>query len=160
MKKINWAKIGIAVVVCLAVGYLSSIPTRESIENWYPTIQKPFFNPPDWVFAPVWTILYIMMGIACGIIWTNHQKKNADTKNALMTFVFQLILNALWSLLFFGLKNPLLAFIEIILLWLVIYETIKSFTKIDTRTGKLLYPYLIWVSFATILNGSIWYLNQ
>lgn len=101
-----------------------------------------------------------MMGVACGIIWMKHQKNNADTKNALMLFVFQLLLNALWSLLFFGLKNPLLAFIEIILLWLVIYETIKSFTKIDKLSGKLLYPYLIWVSFAAVLNGSILYLNQ
>ena len=160
MKKINWGKILIVTLVCLLIGYLSSIPTRTSIENWYPTIQKPFFNPPNWIFAPIWTALYIMMGVACGIIWMKHQKNNPDTKNALMIFVFQLLLNALWSLLFFGLKNPLLAFIEIILLWFVIYETIKSFTKIDKMSGKLLYPYLIWVSFAAVLNGSIWYLNR
>jgi len=160
LKNFNWTKIVIAVVVCLAVGYFSSISTRSSVQVWFPTIQKPFFNPPAWVFAPVWTILYIMMGIAFGVIWSKHQKNNSDTKNALLIFGFQLLLNALWSLLFFGLKNPLLAFIEIILLWLVIYETIKSFNKIDSLAGKLLYPYLAWVSFATLLNGSIWYLNQ
>lgn len=149
----------VSVVLCLLIGFLSSIPTRDSILNWYPTINKPFFNPPNWIFAPVWTILYIMMGIALGIIWSKHTKGNAITKNAIWLFMFQLLLNALWSLLFFGMKNPLLAFIEIILLWLVIYETIKTFNKVDTVAGKLLYPYLAWVSFATILNGSIWYLN-
>lgn len=141
------------------VGFLSSIPTRSSILNWYPTINKPFFNPPNWIFGPVWTLLYILMGIALGIIWSKHTKNNSETRTALWFFVFQLGLNALWSLLFFGLKNPLLAFIEIILLWLVIYETIKTFNKVDTVAGKLLYPYLAWVSFATILNGSILYLN-
>ncbi|MFC4815935.1 MULTISPECIES: TspO/MBR family protein [unclassified Flavobacterium] len=159
MKKINWGKTTVTILICLTVGFLSSIPTRASIANWYPTLEKPIFNPPNWLFGPVWTILYILMGIACGIIWTRHQKNNTETKNALLVFAFQLILNALWSLLFFGLKNPLLAFIEIILLWLVLYETIKSFNKIDRFAGNLLYPYLIWVSFATILNGSIWYLN-
>lgn len=146
-------------MICLLIGFLSSIPTRDSILNWYPTINKPFFNPPNWIFAPVWTILYIMMGIAFGRVWNKYQKNNGDSKNALLIFGFQLLLNALWSLLFFGLKNPLLAFIEIILLWLVIYETIKSFKKIDVLAANLLYPYLVWVSFATILNGSIWYLN-
>lgn len=141
------------------MGFLSSIPTRSSILNWYPTIQKPFFNPPNWIFGPVWTLLYILMGIAVGLIWSKHTKNNTETKNALWFFVLQLGLNALWSLIFFGLKNPFLAFVEIILLWLVIYETIKTFSKIDSVAGKLLYPYLAWVSFATILNGAIMYLN-
>ena len=150
----------IAVVACLSVGYLSSFVTRSAIANWYSALEKPFFNPPNWLFAPVWTSLYIMMGIALGIVWSRYQKNNTEVKNALQVFVFQLLLNALWSLLFFGLKNPLLAFIEIILLWLVIYETIKSFRKIDSLASKLLFPYLAWVSFATLLNGSIWYLNR
>jgi tryptophan-rich sensory protein len=160
LKNFNWLKIVIAVAICLTVGYFSSISTRSSVQVWFPTIEKPFFNPPPWVFAPVWTILYIMMGIAFGIIWNKYQKNNADSKNALLFFGFQLALNALWSFLFFGLRNPLLAFIEIILLWLVIYETIKSFKKIDVLAAKLLYPYLAWVSFATLLNASIWYLNR
>lgn len=160
MKNINWTKTFIAVVACLSVGYLSSFITRSAIANWYSTLEKPFFNPPNWLFAPVWTSLYILMGIALGIVWSKYQKNNAEVKNALQVFVFQLLLNALWSLLFFGLKNPLLAFIEIILLWLVIYETIKSFRKIDGLASKLLIPYLAWVSFASILNGSIWYLNR
>ncbi|MCL9809307.1 tryptophan-rich sensory protein [Flavobacterium sp. HXWNR70] len=156
----NWTKTVIAVVACLSVGYLSSFITRSAITNWYSTLEKPFFNPPNWLFAPVWSSLYILMGIALGIVWSKYQKNNAEVKNALQVFVFQLLLNALWSLLFFGLKNPLLAFIEIILLWLVIYEAIKSFRKIDGLASKLLIPYLAWVSFATILNGSIWYLNR
>lgn len=160
MKNSNWIKIVLSVVICLLIGFLSSIPTRESILNWYPTINKPFFNPPNWIFAPVWTILYIMMGISFGIIWNKHSKENTSTKNAISLFVLQLLLNGLWSLLFFGLKNPLLAFIEIILLLLLIFETIKSFKKIDVLSAKLLYPYLVWVSFATLLNGSIWYLNR
>lgn len=147
-------------MICLLIGFLSSIPTRDSILNWYPTINKPFFNPPNWIFAPVWTILYIMMGIALGIVWSKHTKENTITKNAIWLFIFQLLLNALWSLLFFGMKNSFLAFIEIILLWLVIFETIKAFKKVDTVAWKLLVPYLAWVSFATILNGSIWYLNR
>jgi translocator protein len=159
LKNFNWAKTVIAVLVCNLVGFLSSIPTRESIQTWYITLQKPFFNPPNWIFGPIWTILFTMMGIAFGIIWSKHQKENPDTKNAMWVFVFQLLLNALWSLLFFGLKNPLLAFVEIILLWLVINETIKAFNKVDANAGKLLLPYIMWVSFATVLNGSIWVLN-
>ncbi len=100
------------------------------------------------------------MGISFGIIWNKHSKENTSTKNAIYLFVLQLLLNGLWSLLFFGLKNPLLAFIEIILLLLLIFETIKSFKKIDSSAWKLLVPYLAWVSFATVLNGSIWYLNR
>lgn len=159
MKNSIWAKTSSSVIICLLVGFLSSIPTRSSISNWYTTINKPFFNPPNWIFGPVWTMLYILIGIAFGIIWSKHSKNNPETKSALWFFIFQLLLNALWSLIFFGLKNPLLAFIEIILLWLVIYETIKTFNKVDLLAGKLLYPYLAWVSFATLLNGSIWYLN-
>lgn len=156
----KYVKINISVVVCVLVGFLSGFATQSSIKTWFLNINKPFFNPPSWVFAPVWTILYIMMGVAFGLIWSSDLKDNALLKKAMVIFGIQLFLNALWSILFFGLCNPLLAFIEILLLWLMIFETIKAFKPIESVASKLLYPYLAWVSFATILNGSIWWLNR
>ncbi|MDI1316166.1 TspO/MBR family protein [Flavobacterium sp.] len=152
-------KIVLLVVGCAGVGYLSGMVTRESITTWYPTLVKPVFNPPNWIFAPVWTSLYIMMGIAAGLIWTSGSDKKIIQK-ALGFFAIQLGLNALWSYLFFGLHNPLLALIEIVLLWLMIYETYSQFKRINKIAGYLLIPYLAWVSFATLLNASIWWLNR
>lgn len=163
MKKVALTKTIISITVCLLVGFLSSYATTDSIETWYTSIKKPVFNPPNWIFGPVWTILYILMGYAAAIIW-NKKKESSKSKKAIKTalvlFTIQLILNGLWSLLFFGLCNPFLALIEILLLWLIIYETIRFFRKIDEFASKLLYPYLAWVSFATFLNGSIWILNS
>ena len=148
------------VAICLVVGYLSSITTQSSINTWYPTLIKPSFNPPNWLFAPVWTLLFIMMGIAAGMIWNQLENQRELVKKALLFFTVQLLLNALWSYLFFGLNNVLLALIEVILLWLVIYETFHIFKKIDKKAAYLFIPYLIWVAFAAILNGSIYYLNR
>lgn len=156
----KYLRIIYCVGICLAVGYLSSITTQSSINTWYPTLIKPSFNPPNWLFAPVWTLLFIMMGIAAGMIWNHLENQKELVKKALLFFTVQLLLNALWSYLFFGLNNVLLALIEIILLWLIIYETFLIFNKIDKKAGYLLIPYLIWVAFATILNGSIFYLNR
>jgi tryptophan-rich sensory protein len=142
------------------IGYLSGMVTRDSITTWYPTLIKPVFNPPNWIFAPVWSLLYIMMGIAAGRIWNQIQQEEKQVKKAMTFFVIQLALNALWSYLFFGLHNPLLALVEIIILWLMIYETYTQFKPIDKLAANLLLPYLVWVSFATILNGSIWWLNR
>lgn len=153
-------KIAIAVAICLVVGYGSSLVTQSSITTWYPTINKPSFNPPNEVFAPVWTILYVMMGVSAGLVWSKMEAVPVLTKKALWVFVIQLILNALWSFLFFGLQNPFLALVEIMLLWLMIFETIKLFKPIDALASKLMIPYLLWVSFAMILNGSIWWLNR
>ncbi|WP_310555577.1 TspO/MBR family protein [Flavobacterium sp.] len=153
-------KIIISICVCVLVGFLSGFATQSSVKTWFLTIEKPFFNPPSWLFGPVWTLLYIMMGIAFGLIWSSDFKDKKAVKTAMIVFGIQLGLNALWSILFFGLCNPLLAFIEILLLWLFIFETIKVFKPIDNLASKLLYPYLAWVSFATILNGSIWWLNK
>jgi tryptophan-rich sensory protein len=147
------------VLICVVIGYLSGMVTRESITTWYPTLVKPVFNPPNWIFAPVWSLLYIMMGVAGGMIW-NRYYENLLVKKALGFFAIQLGLNALWSYLFFGLHNPLLALIEIVILWLMIFETYNQFKKIDKVAGFLLIPYLAWVSFATVLNGSIWWLNR
>lgn len=151
-------KIVLVVFVCTSLGYMSGMVTRDSITTWYPTLVKPIFNPPNWIFAPVWTLLYIMMGIAAGLVWTSNTDEKTVQK-ALGLFAIQFGLNALWSYLFFGLHNPLLALIEIIVLLLLIFDTFTEFKKIDKIAGMLLLPYLAWVSFATILNASIWWLN-
>jgi tryptophan-rich sensory protein len=147
------------VAICLGVGYASSFATQSSINTWYTTINKPFFNPPNWIFAPVWSLLFVMMGVAAGRILNLAQPKPEQVKKAMIVFGIQLVLNALWSILFFGLCNPMLAFIEIILLGLMILETIRVFAPLDKISSYLLYPYLAWVSFAAILNAAIWDLN-
>lgn len=157
----KYTRILVLVATCLVVGYFSSLVTQESVNTWFPTINKPSFNPPGWLFAPVWTALYIMMGIAGGLVWHEiNSPRREEVKKAMLFFAIQLALNALWSYLFFGLKNPLLALIEIVLLWLLIYETYAKFGKINKISGYLFVPYLLWVSFATVLNASIWWLNQ
>ncbi|GAB3717013.1 TspO/MBR family protein [Flavobacterium koreense] len=152
-------RIALVVMTCLVIGYLSGMVTRESITTWYPTLIKPFFNPPNWIFAPVWTSLYIMMGVAGGLVWNKLDGNETLVKKAFLFFIIQLALNALWSLIFFKLHNLLLASIEVVLLLLMIFETYTQFKKIDKIAGLLLIPYLAWVSFATILTISIWYLN-
>ena len=153
-------RIIVVLMTCLVVGYLSGMVTRDSITTWYPTLVKPSFNPPNWIFAPVWTILYIMMGVAGGMVWNRMEQDAESVKKAFMFFIIQLALNAIWSLLFFYLHNPFLSLIEIVLLWLLIFETYTQFKKIDKVAGMLLIPYLAWVSFAMVLNGSIWWLNR
>ncbi|MBM6500245.1 MAG: tryptophan-rich sensory protein [Flavobacterium sp.] len=153
-------RIATVILTCLAVGYISSIVTRENIPTWYADLNKPFFNPPNWIFAPVWTLLYVMMGFAAGRVWNKIDTDEKNVKKAFLFFIIQLALNALWSYLFFGLRNPMLASFEIILLWLMIYETYLQFKKLDKISGYLLLPYLAWVSFATVLTFSIWYLNR
>jgi tryptophan-rich sensory protein len=148
------------VVTCLAIGYFSGIVTRSAITTWYPTLVKPSFNPPNWVFAPVWSMLYVMMGVAAGLVWDRIESEKEVVKKALVFFAIQLALNALWSYLFFGLHNSMLAGLEIIVLWLMIFETYVQFAKINKIAGYLLLPYLAWVSFAAVLNGSIWWLNR
>ena len=156
----KFSKITFCVIICLAVGFLSSLVTRDNVETWFPTQNKPFFNPPSWVFGPVWTMLYIAMGVAAGLVWDQISATSTIVKKALLYFTIQLVLNAFWSYIFFGLHNPLLALIDIILLWLFIFETYKQFKKINKTAGFLFIPYLAWVSFATILNASIWWLNK
>lgn len=153
-------KIVIALFICLMVGYSASMVTRPSVESWYPTIIKPSFNPPNWIFMPVWTTLYIFMAVAAGLVWDKIKEQNEEVKKALGFFLIQLTLNAIWSYIFFGLKNPMLALIEIALLWLMIYETYLKFLKINKTAGYLLIPYMVWVAFAGILNASIWWLNK
>jgi translocator protein len=156
MANINFFKFIPSIVICQLAGIIGSFFTVSSVSTWYVTLNKPFFNPPHWLFGPVWITLYLLMGISLYLIWNNDGK---DSKSALIVFSIQLGLNTLWSLLFFGLKNPLLAFIEIILLWLFIVLTILFFYQKSKTASFLLIPYLLWVSFASVLNFSIFYLN-
>jgi len=156
----KFTKILIMVVTCLAIGYLAGEVTRESVNTWYPTLHKPSFNPPDWLFAPVWSTLYVIMGVAAALVWDRIEMEREVVKKGLTFFWIQLGLNAFWSYLFFGLHNPLLAMIEIVLLWLMIYETFIKFNKVNKIAGYLLIPYLMWVTFAGVLNVSIWLLNK
>ena len=158
MNKIS--RIAIVVIICLSVGYLSGMVTREAITTWYPTLVKPSFNPPNWIFAPVWTSLYVMMGIAAGLVWNQIASNKVAVTKALQFFGIQLVLNALWSYLFFGMHNLMLATIEVVLLWLLIFETYSQFAKINKTASYLLLPYLAWVSFASVLTASIWWLNS
>jgi len=153
-------KILVCVATCLAVGYYGSLATQSSVNTWFPTLEKPVFNPPNWLFAPVWTMLYILMGIAAGLVWDRYESDKYEVKNALVIFAAQLLLNLLWSILFFGLRNPMLAMLEIVVLLLIIYETHYKFKNISKMAGYLLVPYILWVGFATILNIAIWYLNR
>ncbi|QLE00808.1 tryptophan-rich sensory protein [Galbibacter sp. BG1] len=151
-------RILISVAVCLLVGFLSGYATQTSVGTWYATINKPSFNPPNWIFAPVWTVLYVMMGIAAGIVWARgFYHKWVQT--ALYHFGFQLIFNAMWSIVFFGFQKPFWALLIIITLLILILLTIKWFKVVNKVAAYLLIPYLLWVCFATVLNFSIWQLN-
>lgn len=147
-----------AVLICEGVGFVSTPFTIAAIPTWYATLNKPFFSPPNWIFAPVWTSLYFLMGVAAYLVWEKGLKKK-KVREALKFFTIQLGLNFVWSLLFFGLHSPLLAFIEIVVLWLAIFVTIKKFYPLSKPASYLLIPYLLWVSFAAVLNLSIFILN-
>ena len=145
-----------AILICQLAGIIGSVFTTPSIPTWYAGINKPDFTPPNRLFAPVWTTLFLLMGISLYWIWEKGLKKN---KLAVYVFSAQLILNIIWSLLFFGLQNPYLAFIEIIILWIAILTTIILFYRISKKAGIMLIPYLVWVSIAAFLNYSVWVLN-
>ena len=151
-------KLIISILVCQGAGIIGSLFTSPAISGWYVGIQKPSFNPPNWVFAPVWTLLFLLMGISVYLVW-NRGLGSKKTKTAILFFALQLTLNIFWSILFFGLQSPLYAFIEIIMLWLAILLTVISFYKISKTAAYFLLPYILWVSFALILNFSILILN-
>jgi len=158
MKFYKWGKFIFAVVVCLMAGFIGSFFTTPSIPTWYASLNKPSFNPPNWLFAPVWTTLFILMGIALFLIWQNNFK-NKKRLSAFVIFGLQLLLNICWSFLFFKLHSPFWALIEILILWFFILLTIIKFFKINKAAGILLIPYLLWVSFASFLNFFIYKLN-
>ena len=160
MKPKQLFKFIVALAVCFgASGFGVIFTTQDSITNWYAQLQKPNFTPPDWVFGPAWTILYLLMAISVFLVW-NKGLDYPKVKQALGLFLLQLALNGIWTPLFFGFHLIMAAFIEIILLWLAILATLLAFKRISYRASMLLLPYLIWVGYAAILNGSICYLNQ
>jgi len=155
-------KLGIRILaamgICFFIGFLAQLATQAGIADWYPSLNKPWFNPPDWIFGPVWTVLYILMGISAGIVW-NKGFYHKWVKIALYHFVFQLLLNGFWSVLFFGLKEPFLALLDIIALFVILLFTIKWFKVVNETAGYLLIPYAVWGLFAVVLNFEIWRLN-
>ena len=151
-------KLVIAVVVSEAAGFIGALFTTPSITTWYATLAHPAFSPPNWVFAPVWTLLYLLMGIAAYLVWKAGGGRK-DVRAALIIFLIQLALNALWSIIFFGHHDPGVALIDIGLLWLAILATIVAFYKISKGAAYLLIPYIAWVTFAAYLNYAIWMLN-
>ena len=138
---------------------IASLFTRQAITDWYVHLNKPFFTPPDWLFGPVWTVLYFLMAVSALLVW-NKGLSNPSVKIALFLYLLQLVLNGLWMPLFFGLKMPLLAFCEIVLLWSAIILTILAFYRVSIAAALLLFPYIAWTSFAAVLNFSLWLLNR
>ncbi len=153
----NYFKLIASIALPLLFATAGSMATSSSVDDWYQTLNKPFFNPPNWLFGPVWTILYIFMGVAFYLLWTAQPSKNRKISFGL--YFAQLFLNLFWSIAFFGLQNPLLAFITIIFLWLMILLSIIFFRRTSKQAGFLFVPYFIWVSFASLLNLFIFLLN-
>lgn len=157
MQKLKaFVKLVISIAFCLSAGTIGSIATMPSIPTWYAALSKPTFNPPNWIFGPVWTTLYILMGISLYILWT----KRKEAKLAIILFIVQLALNTLWSIIFFGQHLIAVALIEIVLLWLFILLTMIKAYPISKLASLLLLPYILWVSFASFLNLNIWLLNK
>jgi benzodiazapine receptor len=151
-------KLFISILIPLLVGGVAGFFTSSGVEGWYAAANKPWFNPPNWIFAPVWTTLYILMGIALYLVWKSDAVQ-AVKQTAIILFAVQLTLNFFWSLIFFKLQQPGWALAEIIAMWLMILLTIFAFGKISSTAAWLLVPYICWVSFASVLNYSIWKLN-
>jgi len=156
--KIDAKRLLVSIVVCQMAGVIGSFFTSPSIPTWYAMLEKPDFTPPGWVIGSVWITLFLLMGIALYLVWARGLETKG-VKRALGVFSIQLILNILWSVVFFGLRNPFYALIEIILLWIAILITIIEFYRIDKKAGVLLVPYILWVTFAAFLNLKIWQLN-
>lgn len=151
------AKILVCVLLCAGLGFASGVSNVSEITGWYPEIKKPSWNPPNWLFTRVWMALYILIGIAAGIIW---HSRNEEKIKALMLFVLQFMFNLGWPLLFFDQHRMGLAFIQIIVLLLLIIATTISFYRIRPQAAGLMMPYILWVAFAACLNGTIWWLNR
>lgn len=157
--RIKWKPLILSIAICEGAGIVGSLFTFSAIPTWYATLMKPSFSPPAWVFGPVWTTLYFLMGISLYRIWMKGVKKPI-VREALFWFFVQLGLNAIWSIIFFGQKNIASAFFDIALLWIAIVITIKKFYRIDRQAAYLLVPYLLWVSIASYLNYSLLVLNK
>lgn len=147
-----------AIILTNLAGIIGSLFTAPNIPGWYAGLVKPSLNPPSWVFAPVWTALFVLMGVSLFLLWREGTDR-PPVRAALLVFGLQLVLNLLWSALFFGLQSPLLGLIEILVLWLAIVATILLAYRVSRPAAYLLVPYLVWVSFATYLTWAIWTLN-
>lgn len=154
----NSIKLVIAILVSELAGIIGSVFSVSAIPSWYEVLEKPALNPPGWIFGPVWATLYALMGIASYLVWKRGWNR-VDVRNALYIFGLQLVLNATWSIVFFGLQSPGWAFVNIAAMWLAIVWTMTVFYKISKPTMWLLLPYILWVSFASYLNLMIWILN-
>ena len=154
----SYPKLAASVLLCVIVGSLGSLVTITGPGSWYATLQKPFFAPPNWVFAPVWITLFVLMGGALYLVWESGTERR-DVQVALGVFGVQFLLNVLWSVLFFGLQSPLLGLADILLLWIMIVVTIWAFYRVKKLAAYLLIPYIAWVSLASVLNGAIYFMN-
>ena len=181
MKYNNLLKLFSSIIICELVGVVGSFFTISQIPLWYGSLNKPFFNPPSWIFGPVWTLLFVLMGISLYLVWLKkwEAKNSISTRkekawnslsqkfysgswrktNIIIIFVFQLVLNVLWSVIFFGWHSPALAFFELLMLWFAIVFTIINFYRVSKTSAWIMLPYLMWVSFAGILNLAIFILN-
>ena len=155
MNRKELGKLAVALLIPQATGLIGSFFTASAIPTWYATLVRPELAPPNWIFAPVWTTLFLLMGIALFLVW----RKGEGVRLALLLFAAQLVLNVLWSVLFFGLQSPALALVEVGVLWLAILATIGAFWRISRTAALLLVPYLLWVTFAAYLNYQYWLLN-
>ncbi|HEX6940938.1 MAG TPA: TspO/MBR family protein [Longimicrobiales bacterium] len=153
----SWIVLALFILVCLGVGALGSVFTASSMEVWYPTLRKPSWTPPPAVFGPVWTTLYTLMAIAAWLVW--RRRGIADTTAPLSLFAAQLAFNLAWSAIFFGLRAPGVAFVEIVLLWALVLATLVAFWRVRPLAGALLLPYLLWTTYAIALNFAIWRMN-
>lgn len=153
----KWVKLLVFVSICLLVATMGALLTASSVTSWYTTINKPTWTPPNWLFGPVWTTLYLMMAVAGWLVWQQGSKAR---RLPITLFSIQLFLNLIWSGLFFTLQNPILGFIDIVLLWLAIVSTMIAFWPVSRLASLLLSPYLVWVSYATALNFAIWQMNS
>ncbi|MBF0388094.1 MAG: tryptophan-rich sensory protein [Candidatus Omnitrophica bacterium] len=158
MSRPHWLKLIAALILPQAAGAIGGFFSATNVPTWYPTLLKPSFTPPGWIFGPVWGMLYLMMGVAFFFVLISEQSKD-KVRFAAGLFCVHLLLNTLWSILFFGMRNPFLAFIDIIVLWLMITALFFIFWRIRRLAGALMIPYWLWVSFAGVLNYSIWRMN-
>jgi translocator protein len=154
----NALKLILAIAICWAPGLLGSVLFATGDDNWYQQLDKPFFNPPSWLFGPVWSVLYIFMGVSLYLIWIRGERAR-HWYALIVVFFIQLMLNGFWTPAFFGMESPLAGLTVIVPLWFMIVATIWLARNFSLPASLLLVPYLLWVSFAMVLNALIWYLN-
>jgi tryptophan-rich sensory protein len=159
MKLGDIKKLIICLAVVLCIGFIGSFFITPAAMDWFRTLEKPVFNPPPWLFGPVWTMLYILMGISAFLVWRKGLN-TASGKTAAAAFILQLVFNSLWTPIFFGLRLPLIALGDIVILWLAVFAAITGFWRVSKLAAVLLVPYIIWVTFAAVLNASIYMLNR